>query len=53
MGPKLNRIVSSSERSPGGLALTTTSFSSSRLASWSSFAKVGTSVSKSFALSPW
>ena len=52
VGPKLNRIVSSRERSPGGLALTTTSFSSSRLASSSSLAKVGTWVSKFCAFSP-
>ena len=63
VGPKLNRIVSSSERLPGGFALTTTSCSSSRFASCSSSAKVGTSVSKrladsssyftSFLNSPW
>ena len=50
VGPKLNRIVSSSERLPGGFALTTTSCSSSRFASCSSSAKVGTSVSKRLAL---
>ena len=46
VGPNENRIVSNSERSWGGLALTVTSLSASSLASWSVLAKVGTSVSK-------
>ena len=52
VGPKLNRIVSSSERSPGGSALMTTLFVSSRLDSSRSLAKVGISVSKRLAESP-
>ena len=51
VGPKLNRIVSSSERSPGGSALITTSCSSSSCDSSSSFANVGISVSRVLALS--
>ncbi len=59
VGPKENRIVSSSERSWGGLAFTLTLLSSSCLASWSVLANVGTSVSKCsasptfFLKSPW
>ncbi len=37
VGPKLNSSVSHSERSPGGLALTVTLFSSSSFESWSVF----------------
>ncbi len=46
VGPNENRIVSSSDRSCGGFALTVTSLSASCLASWSVLANVGTSVSK-------
>ena len=52
VGPKLKRIVSSSERSPGGSAFTITSFSSSSSESALSLANDGISVLKSFALSP-
>ena len=51
VGPKLNRIVWSSERSPGGEALITTPFSSSSSDSCRSFANVGISVSRRLALS--
>ena len=51
IGPKLNRIVASSERLPGGSAVTTTSCSSRSWESCSSLAKVGTSVSKFSAFS--
>jgi hypothetical protein len=52
VGPKLKRSVSSSERSPGGWALTVTFCSSSRLESWRLLAKVGIWVLKFFAVSP-
>ena len=53
VGPKLNRIVSSSERLPGAFALTMTSCSSRSWESCRSLAKVGTSVLNFFALSSW
>ena len=51
VGPKENRIVSKSERLPGGSALTVTSRSVSSCESSSSFANVGISVSNLVALS--
>ena len=51
VGPKENRIVSKSERLPGGSALTVTSRSVSSCESSSSFAKVGICVSNLVALS--